>query len=413
MHDEAAFLRMIAAAPDDDAPRLVYADWLEERGDPRGTFIRLQCALAALPDDDPRRPDLEHAERHLLAAHAAGWTYDLAGRVSGWQFRRGFVEEVTLSAEAFLEHGPDLVRAGLVRTVRLHDCGDLVGPLARSPALGQVTGLDLCGNRLGDAGLGTLLRSERLRGLHALDLSFNSLSNAGVQALLDAGPWPRLRALDLRGNERVSGRGATALAKTRALPALESLGLRDNQLDAPGVWVLMHSTTLPRLTDLGLAGNPFGDRGARALAGSPLLPRLLARAPVLDLRHTDLGPAGVQDLVAGKHLRPVTALWLDGNQIGDAGLTALTVAHLPRLRELHLGRNGISDEGALALAGAPLLSRLTLLDLADNGLSPAGAVALMASPYRHWRTVFELSGNRPPEPDPDADAPIPFDYEDE
>lgn len=32
MSDEADFIRAIVAAPDDAAPRLVYADWLEERG---------------------------------------------------------------------------------------------------------------------------------------------------------------------------------------------------------------------------------------------------------------------------------------------------------------------------------------------------------------------------------------------
>src|SRR5262249_51734963 len=42
------FLQAILAAPEDDTPRLVYADWLEERGDPRGEFIRIQCELAAM-----------------------------------------------------------------------------------------------------------------------------------------------------------------------------------------------------------------------------------------------------------------------------------------------------------------------------------------------------------------------------
>src|SRR5262249_7610438 len=32
----------------------VYADWLEERGDPRGEFIRVQCQLARLQQDNPR-----------------------------------------------------------------------------------------------------------------------------------------------------------------------------------------------------------------------------------------------------------------------------------------------------------------------------------------------------------------------
>ncbi len=37
-----AFLRAVLAAPDDVLPRLVYADWLEERGDPRGPYLRLE-----------------------------------------------------------------------------------------------------------------------------------------------------------------------------------------------------------------------------------------------------------------------------------------------------------------------------------------------------------------------------------
>ena len=39
-HDD-AFLQAILDAPDDDTPRLVYADWLEEHGQPdRAEFIR-------------------------------------------------------------------------------------------------------------------------------------------------------------------------------------------------------------------------------------------------------------------------------------------------------------------------------------------------------------------------------------
>jgi uncharacterized protein (TIGR02996 family) len=41
MNDEAAFMAAILAAPDDDAPRLVFADWLDERGDRRAEWLRL------------------------------------------------------------------------------------------------------------------------------------------------------------------------------------------------------------------------------------------------------------------------------------------------------------------------------------------------------------------------------------
>src|SRR5262249_51955042 len=48
-HDE-AFLRAIADAPDDDATRLVYADWLEEQGEsPRADYLRLECEWKSLP----------------------------------------------------------------------------------------------------------------------------------------------------------------------------------------------------------------------------------------------------------------------------------------------------------------------------------------------------------------------------
>jgi uncharacterized protein (TIGR02996 family) len=43
MSDDRAFLRAIREDPEDPARRLVYADWLEERGDPRGEYLRLAC----------------------------------------------------------------------------------------------------------------------------------------------------------------------------------------------------------------------------------------------------------------------------------------------------------------------------------------------------------------------------------
>ena len=47
--DFKAGLAACRAAPDEDAPRLVLADWLEERGESgRAEFVRVQCELAAL-----------------------------------------------------------------------------------------------------------------------------------------------------------------------------------------------------------------------------------------------------------------------------------------------------------------------------------------------------------------------------
>jgi uncharacterized protein (TIGR02996 family) len=51
-HDD--LIRAIIEDPDDDGPRLVYADFLDERNDPRGELIRVQCERATLAEDDPR-----------------------------------------------------------------------------------------------------------------------------------------------------------------------------------------------------------------------------------------------------------------------------------------------------------------------------------------------------------------------
>jgi uncharacterized protein (TIGR02996 family) len=52
--EEEGLLRAIIAQPEDDWPRLVYADWLEERGDTaRGEFLQLQVAARTTPLGSP------------------------------------------------------------------------------------------------------------------------------------------------------------------------------------------------------------------------------------------------------------------------------------------------------------------------------------------------------------------------
>jgi uncharacterized protein (TIGR02996 family) len=52
--EERGFIRAITERPADDTNRLVYADWLEERSDPRADFLRAECRLAAVKADDRR-----------------------------------------------------------------------------------------------------------------------------------------------------------------------------------------------------------------------------------------------------------------------------------------------------------------------------------------------------------------------
>jgi uncharacterized protein (TIGR02996 family) len=75
-------LDAIAAAPDDDGPRLVYADRLIADGDPRGELIALQCAG-------------EDASE-LLEKHGNRWLAELGLREGEGTWQRGFVESVSI-----------------------------------------------------------------------------------------------------------------------------------------------------------------------------------------------------------------------------------------------------------------------------------------------------------------------------
>jgi uncharacterized protein (TIGR02996 family) len=125
MTDADAFRRAIAAAPDDDTPRLVFADYLDEHGEPdRAEFVRVQCELAGSSGITEVRCDaLRRRERELLKAHAKDWLGDLGdwppfyGEMKGygWQgnnvaifaeFRRGFVAAVSAPLAVLFGGGP-------------------------------------------------------------------------------------------------------------------------------------------------------------------------------------------------------------------------------------------------------------------------------------------------------------------
>jgi len=76
MSEDAAFIAQIHADPYDDTVRLIYADWLEEQGDVRSEYLRLECELNGLRSGDalfdelrPRFDEIRRrCDRNWLAA---------------------------------------------------------------------------------------------------------------------------------------------------------------------------------------------------------------------------------------------------------------------------------------------------------------------------------------------------------
>ncbi len=150
MDASAELFASIVDAPREDAPRLVYADWLEEHGDPmRAEFIRVQVEIARLEAALPGRKGNRHPrpetraegkisklrrrEKELLLWSAApdetpeenihAWMGDLYKKIppSGCIFRRGFVDEVLVTVREWKEHYLAIASAGTVRIVNLTD----------------------------------------------------------------------------------------------------------------------------------------------------------------------------------------------------------------------------------------------------------------------------------------------------
>src|SRR5690242_21963049 len=112
MNHEEAFLTDICKHPLDNAPRLIYADWLEEQGTPdctaRANFIRLQCRLAEIAEDEPSRTALQSEAGKLLKAYRKAWMQPLRAVLKlpdkDVTFARGFPSSVVLRRIEDLRH---------------------------------------------------------------------------------------------------------------------------------------------------------------------------------------------------------------------------------------------------------------------------------------------------------------------
>jgi uncharacterized protein (TIGR02996 family) len=128
---EKAFLQDIGEHPDDDAPRLIYADWLEENGEEaeraRAHFIQFQIERIALPADSPRHRELLFAEAPLRNRYGKLWWHTLPKLrgVTFQVFERGFVPGAHLGAYHQLGEPLDpLFEAAPIQRLFLHNLGE-------------------------------------------------------------------------------------------------------------------------------------------------------------------------------------------------------------------------------------------------------------------------------------------------
>jgi uncharacterized protein (TIGR02996 family) len=356
-----AFLGDIIEHPDDDAPRLVYADWLEDNGDsPRAEFIRVQCERARLPQEDDRHAELEARERRLVLKHADKWV-SAELPLSWTEFRRGFPEALAPSPSWLTDEQVDSLGPLPIRDLRLygHD-GELdTGRIREMPLLEQIEFL-----RVGDAGdpvssseIRELLGSERLTRLRSLDLYGNGLDSRAVNRLLEIPVVQQLETLYLGANGINDG----TLQRLVALPwpNLRRLGVGHNNLTSAGFEALMRSDLWPRLEEIDLGMLPREDLPLTLLIEA--IERMQAKVLCVSaLPGSSLVPALCQACSWG----PLKSLIL-GHTSFAVGVfeRLLGCPHLAGLRELYLSGYPITAQQAALLAACPHLKNLARLSV--------------------------------------------------
>src|SRR5688572_21228634 len=123
-HD--AFLQSIIETPDDDAPRLVYADWLEDNGDPvRAEFIRLQCRHPDTDEADPAWHEASGRISLLEEVYGKNWQPEIPVEVRhALCYRRGFVSILERSCESFLANPAEFDHLGPIEGLCCTDIED-------------------------------------------------------------------------------------------------------------------------------------------------------------------------------------------------------------------------------------------------------------------------------------------------
>jgi uncharacterized protein (TIGR02996 family) len=217
------FLRAICANPEDDTVRLVYADWLDENGDPdRAEFIRLQVAV---PDRPPAFDATYARIQELRRQHGAAWRNELprVGGVSLGEFRRGFVNAITFQNGRFFVDLADRFLAEIPACdLRVLDVsmGHLPSVLA-SPHAAAIQQLRVHAGIHGDAVLELLSQAEQLRSLNSLTCT----------------AWGPSPTQPHGHSMTITDRGGMALVSAR-LPKLHVVSLSGAQLSGPVIEAL-------------------------------------------------------------------------------------------------------------------------------------------------------------------------------
>jgi uncharacterized protein (TIGR02996 family) len=347
-------LRELVAHPDDAQQFQVYADQLQDQGDPRGELIALQLKREQQVTD----ATLREREAALLEQHGARWLGALAPHTKvperrgrrepsaplSVTWRRGFLDSVHLGPDAKAYETPEFDSAELVaKTFELESAALLrelvvcslqsddwpaswegcVEAIASAEVPSTLHRLefdrggywDISSTELGDLSpvyvkvpnltslrisLGSMeLGRPSLPKLRSLEIVTGGLSGGNIESVLE-GALPSLERLTLYLGATEGDHGCTVtfddlrgVFEGRNLSRVKHLALANSNLADQIAEAIGRAKVLPQLTSLDLSQGTMTDAGGKALLANRAA---FAHLETLDLRRNWLSDAMVSEL---------------------------------------------------------------------------------------------------------------------
>lgn len=386
------------ASPEDDLPRLVYADWLEEEGEvERADFIRAQCDLARAEPWDPIAVQSRHQDRVRFDGKA--WQKHLPPldpRIAVWDqnhpFHRGFGYRVSVrQLSTFLEDaGPRIFAEEPIGELHLSTATrDDWMILARQPWLADLRTIRFFG--LSTPIEPVRILCEQSTPLRLEEIIFEMASGWGfpevMTGLFRAKLGQQLKRLTLWGGPDNVDDLAEVLFHCEPGPVLDSLNVRTIALTRNHAVSMAHSPRLTQLRELSLRNVPDGGTLLTwALAEAPWAGNLrILRAIAANIDHVTV------DTIVDR-CPQLRELDLGGNTLRSLPQLLVKPGALPELRVLRLNRCALNQPMIGELLASDVWQRLVEVDLQMNLFGEMGGRLLLEAPIPPNLEALVLDG---------------------
>ncbi len=379
MSDGEALRRAVLAEPDEDTPRLIYADWLDENGQgDRAAFIRDQIEAVRADPFGVQSRNASKRAAELRKKHRTEWWRPIreacqrqypdfvAVQVSEAQanplpdvvpvlvqFERGFVEHLTTHPDVFCRVAESVLVTEPIQSLKLFRFGTAsespLQPVYDLPQLQQIRRLEFApGTEFLHDEYVALADSPHLNGLRDLCVRGCPIHPIWVVSVLVNNGFPELHGLDFAEIPNLGPSLVNAIARSnhREIRRLDVSGVVFN---SDQLRQLLTSRCLRNVEELRLGCSGFAGAAGPLSHINPGWVIPCDRLVTLDLKGQRLGNEGVGEVVKQSATAALRWLGLAFNSLDSGVLRFFTESKHLSLNYLDVRGNSFTPSGIATL----------------------------------------------------------------